>query len=216
MRLLFFLAAVLMAPCPAGEMPRSGQSGTSANPFIALGINPRTQQLTGYVSALRTGPGASDSCEFMFRGTLSADGKARLAIKDLLNESGSSPGTAGSEAAILSASNNTVKINLPRSLAPGDCDWILELLEGPKVHATAKAFAVSADIERNGDWIAVALIRSKRAHFHRMPDTRTARKAFVVAGDIVYVTEEKSGWYHVRYRQGAKETSGWIRASDTA
>lgn len=208
--------AALMAPCLAGESPRSGQSDYFANPYIAFGVDPRTQQVTGYVSAHRTGPGRTDSCEFMFRGRLSSDGKARLAIIDPLKEDPGSQGTAGIEAALLSVSNKTVKMHVPKSLAPGDCDWILEFLEGPNVTTTARALSISADIERSGAWIALARIRSKRAFFHRMPDTRTVRKAYVVAGDLVYVMEEKPGWYHVRYGDAAKASAGWVRASDIA
>lgn len=208
--------AVWTAPCLAGEPPRSGESDYSANPYIALGVHPRTQQVSGYVFARRTGPGATDTCEFTFRGNLGADGMARLAVMDPMKEDRGSPAPAGSHFALLSASGKSVKIHLPKSLAPGDCDWILEMLEGPNVRTTARAFAISADIERDGDWIAVTRIRGKRAFFHRMPDARAVRKAFVVTGDIVHVMEEKPGWYHVRYGDAAKGTSGWIRSSDTA
>lgn len=193
----------------------SGQSELSGKPFLALGVHPLTRQVTGYIAALRTAPGRTDECKFLFRGTPGADGKVRLAIKDVATGTTSPPATAAGAPAILSAAGSAVRIELPSTLAPGDCDWILGFLDGTGVRTAEDRFILSVDIGHKEDWIAVALVRARRAYFHDMPDARTVRKGFVVAGDLVHVLEEKPGWYRVRYGDGARETSGWIRAVDT-
>lgn len=74
---------------------------------------------------------------------------------------------------------------------------------------------MSLEAKTANDWIGIAAIRSKRALFYGGPDTAAVRKSFLVAGDVVYITEEKPGWYRVRFTHAIRETTGWIKASDT-
>lgn len=43
------------------------------NPFVAVGVNPATHVVTGYVAALLTAPGKTEACKFVFR-----EGNGRL------------------------------------------------------------------------------------------------------------------------------------------
>jgi len=67
----------------------------------------------------------------------------------------------------------------------------------------------------SGKWISVFAIGSKRAPFYQTTEESSVRKAFLVQGDLVYVYDEKPGWYYVKYEGGNKTTVGWIKKSDT-
>ena len=47
---------------------RSAANEVFNNPFVAVGINPATGVVTGYVSALYTAPGRTEVCKFVFGG----------------------------------------------------------------------------------------------------------------------------------------------------
>lgn len=211
----YLIAATVVVSSAAAINMHSGRNEFADNPFIAVGVNPTTNVVTGYFSSLLTAPGNTHACRFVFRGSLTPDSVVRLAIKDALpgNEGGVAQG--GKDVALLTARKNAIKVDLPRLLAPGDCDWVLESMGGPYIETTARGYSLSVDTGPDSDWIGVAAIRSKRAYFHSAADAATVRKAFLVAGDVVYVMEEKAGWYRVRFTHALKETAGWIKISDT-
>lgn len=211
----FLLATTLMTSCFAAADIRSTANDFSDNPFIAIGVNPVTRVVTGYVSALRIVPGRTDVCKFVLRGALTASGKVLLSVKDAVLENQNEGALDGKEFAILTARQDTIQIDLLNALAPGDCDWILGWAGGPNISANSKGYSLSVDARSKADWIGVVVIRNKRAFFHNAPDSATVRKAFLVSGDVAYVIAEKTGWYHVRYTHALKETVGWIKVSDT-
>lgn len=182
---------------------------------MALGVNPATQLVTGYFSVLLTAPGRMDECKFVFRGSLAREGVVRVSIKDAVMENQRGPAPKGAAFATLMATKDVIKIDLPRSLAPGDCDWVLESVGGANITTDERGFNLSLNTGPKADWIGVATIHSKRTFFHQTPDASTVRKAFLVAGDVAYVMEEKPGWYRVKFTHASKETVGWIKVSDT-
>ena len=212
---LFSLGVTLAASSIAGTSLHSATNDFVENPFVAVGVNPATHVVTGYFSARRTAPGGTDACKFLFRGRVGQDGKVRLTIRDALTGQQSAPAQGQQNPATLTIAKSSVRIELPETLAPGDCDWILEWVGGPHITKEKRGFTLSVDTGPQDDWIGVAAIRSKRAYFHDAPDAASVRKAFLVAGNIAYVTEEKPGWYHVRFTHAARVTTGWIRKSDT-
>lgn len=81
------MAAAFTWPCHAASDVRSAKNDYFIdNPFIAIGVNPTTHVLTGYFSVLRTAPGRTDECKFVFRGVIVPDRKVRLSIKDAVLE----------------------------------------------------------------------------------------------------------------------------------
>lgn len=212
---VFSTATILTASCFAGAPIHSAKNDFTENPFVAVGVNPGTHTVTGYFSAHLTRPGKTDACKFAFRGVPDPDGRVRLTIRDAVPGTLSEPEKAGKDVAMLSAAEGTINIALPQSLAPGDCDWILQSVGSPTISTGKQGFMLSMPTETQSDYIGVATIRRKRASFHSAPSAATARKAFLVAGDMAYVTEEKPGWYRVRFTHALKETVGWIKASDT-
>lgn len=209
-------AIALAWPCQAASDVRSAKNDYFIdNPFIAIGVNQATHVLTGYFSVLRTAPGRTDECKFVFRGMIAPDRKIRLSIKDAVLENQNDVPQHPTEFATLTATDEAVHIDLPKSLALGDCDWLLGWVGGPEILEREGGFDLTVHTKPGQGWIGVAAIRSRRAFFHATPDEGTVRKAFVVAGNVVYVLEEKPGWYRVKFTHAAKETVGWIRASDT-
>lgn len=74
---------------------------------------------------------------------------------------------------------------------------------------------IQLNINNAGLWKRVSAIRSKKAYFHSEPDGSAVTKSFLVGGDIVYVHDEVSDWYYVKFQGRKVETVGWIKKSDT-
>jgi hypothetical protein len=208
-------AGSLTASCFAASDLRSGSNEFFDNPYMAVGVNPATKVVTGYVMALYSAPGRADACKFVFRGNLTQDGKVLVALKDATPANAGKNAQGGKEAAVLTAAKGTLNLDLPASQVPGDCDWMMGMASSDHLVSDAHGFKLSVDVAPEHDWVGVAVVRSKRAMFHDAPDDKTVRKGFLVAGDMAYVTEERSGWYHVKYVHGKKETAGWIKVTDT-
>lgn len=209
------LAAVFASPCLGAPAIHSAGNAFSDNPFIAIGVNPATHVVTGYVAALLTAPGRTNACKFVFRGPVMPDGQARLSIRDAVPGSAADRARPGAGSTVLTATGATIRLDLPKPLAPGDCEWVLDSVGVPHIATTATGWRLTVDGTANADWTGVVAIRSRRAFFHDGPDAATVRKAFLVAGDVAYVMEEKGSWYRVRFTHAARETAGWIKASDT-
>ena len=151
----------------------------------------------------------------MFRSASPTNGKVFLSVKDALQPSQDNLRLQGKVFATLTAANDVIRIDLPDALLPADCDWVLDWVAGPHISTKPGAYVISFDARPKADWIGVVAIRSKRAFFHDVPDIAAVRKAFLVAGDVAYVTEELPGWYRVRFTHALKNTVGWIKVSDT-
>lgn len=209
------VAGALTASCLAAPDLRSGSNAYFDNPYMAVGVNPATKVVTGYVMARYSAPGRADGCKFVFRGNLAPDGKVRVAVKDAMPANPGASAPAGKEAAVLTAAKGSLQLDLPASQAPGDCAWILDMAAGEHLASEGRRFKLSVEPGPEHDWIGVAVVRSKRAFFHDAPDDKTVRKAFLVPGDMVYVMEERPGWYLAKFTHAKKETAGWIKAADT-
>lgn len=199
----------------AANLEQSSQNEIFDNPFIVTGFNPQTNILTEYVSALRTSPGRTDECKFVFSGKSERKNSLPVSIKNAVNTSlnGNAELTEITKARVLSDGKQN-KIIIPPAALPGDCDWILSFVSGEKVTQKEDEFSLLIDGGVIGDWLAVYIIQSKRAYFHQSPKESDAGKRFLIAGDLIYVYEEKKDWYYVKFK-GRKKTSGWIKKSDT-
>ena len=209
------LAGALAVPGSAMAQARSAANEVFDNPFLAIGVNPASGIVTGYLSALYTAPGRTEVCKFVFHGHMTPAGTAKLAIQDAVSDNDNWPPSAGRAFTLLTSAKGKLRIDLPAALAPGECEWIIGMLAGPNVAPVKDAYVVTVDTGPPGDWIAVATIAVKRAFFHDAPDANRVRKAYLVAGDVAYVLEERPGWYRVRYTHAKRESTGWIRRADT-
>jgi hypothetical protein len=67
--------------------------------------------------------------------------------------------------------------------------------------------------ETPGAWLAIRLVSAPRAYFHRQPEARTKRQAYVVRYDVVRLFDSKDGWVEAAYGTD-KTTRGWLREQD--
>lgn len=183
--LLLALTIAARAEAPA---PATGSYGT-----LTLGFDPKTREITGYHED-HTGSEGQFSCIFALRGVLAGD---TAALATAYPEDGEKiPGT-------LTFSGDTVQIKLERE--HGGC-WNVQHFADP----TPASFS----LEEAAPWVAVRIVASERAYFRSTPGGKP-RRAYVVKGDLVGVTETSGEWGYVVYTNAAgKVTRGWIAASD--
>ena len=212
----FFLIFLILSPgLNAANLEQSSQNEIFDNPFIVTGFNPKTNMLTGYVSALRTSPERTDECKFVFSGRSERKNSLPVSIKNAVN----TPINGNAELMEITkgrvaADGKQKKIILQQAALPGDCDWILSFIGDEKAIQKGEEFSILIDGGIIGEWLAVYVIRSKRAYFHQNPKVSSAARSFLIAGDLIYVYDEKKDWYYVKFK-GRKKTSGWIKKSDT-
>jgi hypothetical protein len=196
----------------ASDLRNSGKNDITDNPFIAYGVNPITQVVTGYLVALRTSPGRTDECKFVFSGNLKD--ASRFKMKYLSEFDGYGPGGSISQGVVKSAAGNLF-MEIKKDRLGGDCEWILPFISEPRVKENADQIAIDFGKLSFGDWTGVFSIRSERARFHRAPDESSVQNVFLVQGDLIYVYQETPDWYFVKYSGRKRDSIGWIKKSDT-
>ncbi len=60
------------------------------------------------------------------------------------------------------------------------------------------------------DWLEIRYVTAAKAYFHTDTLESTRRKAYVVAGNVVYLDQRRGGWAHGQY-YGKSVTAGWIK-----
>ena len=213
--LAFALFFSLHLHAQADNSIKFGRTAIFNNPFVVVAQNPKSKVISGYLEALRTSPGRTDECKFIFRGKPLMNNISELSIVDAvsanLNEGGVNEIAHGTFKK--SGDKNFIVVD-PANLL-GECDWILDFVGRPSVIRVGKQFEISFKIDEISDWIAVSVIRSKRAYFYVKPNGPRKGKAFIVAGDLIYIYDENLNWYFVKFQTGKKETAGWIKKTDT-
>lgn len=214
--IFFLFFALLFRIAQADEITQSTQNEIFENPFFMIGFDPNTNVITGYVSALRTAPRRTDECKFAFSGRVENKAAATVFAKTALrNESDGSIGSSGATKGEIRSDLKRIELIFDQTGLPGDCDWILEFVGEPKVSQKGKRISISLENGTTGDWKAVFVVRSKRAYFHKESNELSVGRAFLISGDPVKVYVEKSNWYYVKFSGRKKETSGWIKKTDT-
>ena len=212
----FLLVAMLVhlfaAPLSAADSNYSGRSDIWENPFLSFGYNPKTDVVTGHLIALRTAPGRTDECKLVFAGRSSI--KNSFSVK-YMEQDEVYERPSQSAASVSIGLGNEFRLKLLKKDLAGDCDWILPFAGGSRVQESADEITLTMKVPNTGSWIGVYVIKAKRVRFHSQPSNATMQKAFVVAGDVVYVYDERPDWYFVRYEDGKSKTMGWIKKSDT-
>lgn len=193
----------------------SSQNEIFDNPFISIGVSQKSNTLTGYFSALLTAPGKTDACKFAFSGMISDDKPISLSVQDVVSFETPQNSQVNGTRAQLSVKNGTGHIFLPKSALPGDCNWILDAVGAPAAVHEKDGFSIDFKLGKKEDWIAVNVIKSKKAFFYASSENSSSRKTFLVTGDSIYIYDEKPDWYYVKFSKRNKETTGWIKKSDT-
>jgi hypothetical protein len=196
----------------ASDLRTSGKNEIADNPFVAYGVNPVTQLVTGYLVALRTAPGRTDECRFVFAGNLTNSQK--FSVKYLSEIDGYEKSGPMSPAVVNNVKGD-LNMEVKKSQLGGECEWILPFINEPRVKENAGTVAISFGSLSPGNWIGVLAIKSERAPFYRSAEESSVQDAYLVRGDYIYVYAEQPDWYYVKYERRKKTTVGWIRKSDT-
>jgi hypothetical protein len=192
----------------------SGKSEILENPFVATGFNKSNNVLTGSISATRTAPGETDECRILFSG----NAKNQKTINVRYFEKDAAENTekiSRINKATVAQDGPHWKLNLDKNSLDGECEWLLSYIGEPSIQQQDKQLSISIPKRIAGDWVGVYAIKSTRAHFYKAPAETQIQKAFLVAGDTIYVYGEKSDWYYVKFQGRKEQTAGWIKKSDT-
>ena len=208
--------------CFANDFNSSVWSGLGGrahgdNGTLIIGVNKSTNKLTGYYETSNTTEDGTNECQIFFSGTI--DQKNNLT--DLIM-SDAHKGFLGLKSEIfkgklvLQKNGGVFRAVLYPQEKSWSCAW---LYDGLPSYMPPKDFNLRDGLKfefiRNENHIATNVVRANRAYFHSESNDSTASKAFLVAGDLIYVYDEKPGWYYVKYQGRKKETVGWIKKSDT-
>ena len=192
-------------------VPASGEQLSSFGPMAAIAFDGEKSRISGFYHFKQIQmPDASfhADCQIYFSGTYENAPQIHVQVADVsakrqkvvsglltIEEYGpSTPKLAGIQV-------YTLRLN---SELPG-CTDMLDMSDS----------AFQIELNRNGDWKGVEVIRAKRSHFYRRPDEKEKSAAYLVAGNLVYLYDQTPDWYYVKFRGEKTETSGWIKKADT-
>lgn len=194
------------------ESPKSGEGLTGfGGKIAAIGVNNEDNTISGYYRLRNfTRPDGSfhANCTILFSGRPSGDKTFNIHAADIDSQSSTVvsgrlffDGLHQDARNVVTAQVFRLKLN--------------ENLESCSQDIRVSDNELQFSINEPRDWKRVSAIRSSKAYFHSAPDRSSAGKAYLVEGDLIYVYEDKRDWYYVKLRNRKKETSGWIKSSDT-
>lgn len=183
----------------AGPAATHGTSGSYAP--LLVGIDPATGTLTGFFAS-HTGwdeerQAPKFHCVFALHGRY-VDGVYQVQTWY--------PGTTEVVSGIITFSyaDRQWRLHMQLTDTHGGC-WNAYRLDTQQGNAFTRDTA--------GAWLAVRVVSAPRAYFHRQPEARTKRQAYVITHDVVRVFDRQSGWVDAEYGT-EKTTRGWLREAD--
>jgi hypothetical protein len=198
----------------AHDLNVSGENEIIDNPFIVTGFNKASGVVTGSISATRTAPGKTNECRIVFSGDRRSPDVLRVRYFEVGAEEGVENVSKIDQATVIQEVSG-LKIKFNKKTIVGECDWLLAYVNAPSIEQQGSDLTVLVPKLKIGDWIGIYAIKSRRANFHKMAGGADVEKAFLVAGDTIYVYEEQPGWYYVKFQGRKKQTAGWIKKADT-
>lgn len=202
------LSISCVGACASEETPKSGSQVSSVG-TVAAAIGVTEKKLTGFYHFKQMEmPGRSfhADCKIFFSGDLSA-GKVFAVRATAANSKAMKPvsGTL--------TFNGYIK---PAKGLPAEQSYTLVLAEHiPNCTDNIGDPNFGFEINKLDNWKLVSGVGSERAYFHSNPQLKDKKKSFLVAGDPIYIYQEKPEWYFVKYGDGKKVTTGWIKKNDT-
>jgi hypothetical protein len=158
-------------------------------------------EVTGYYRE-ELGTGVTRTCSFFVGGKL-----------------GPSKSGAGARAAVSSWSSS----RYPGALEFKDADVVLTIAKGREHPGCGSVMmpeiATGLTLEKTfpAAWTSLRQVAVAKAYFHATADPAKRQRAYIVAGDVVGVLQEKGGWLQVEYPvQSGERRQAWLRAADTA
>lgn len=173
---------------------------------LKIAYNPQTAQVTGYFEMDR-GEGTDGpqfSCGFYIEGKLSGD--STIDIKTYFPPNASIPDTSGDliKGTLRVKKHNELFVLLPED--HGGCQ-----MAGQSFKDSTASFSLA----EKKHWIAIQFVKNDKAFFYSDTQESSQRKAYLVKGDVIYVTRMKDNWLYAAYAgKNGKEIKGWLKADD--
>lgn len=213
---IFFSRTGLTTEINSSVWSGTGQGAHGENGSLIIGVNSKSKALSGYYESSDITGNIAAECKFYFEGRFESKNIAIVSVAtaypEFLKEK--IEVIHGRIEFQRNSDKSTVVVFLNQ--IPQSCDW---LYSGLPSYAPPKDFKLKDGLihvfERNGNWQTIKVIQTQRAYFHKTPGRSTVGKAFVIAGDLIYVYDENKDWYYVKFQSRKKEIVGWIRKSDT-
>lgn len=190
----------------------SGKTDILENPFIAIGFDKASNVLTGSISAIRTAPGETNECRILFSSHEKSPKLVRVRYVEVSAASGIMRASALDQATVIPGQAGG-KLAFDKKNLEGGCDRVLNFIGPPSIAQQGNTIVIAVPPREVGDWIGVQTIRSKRANFYKTANGADLDKAFLVAGETIYVYREQPGWYCVKF-QGRNQDRGSINEQE--
>ncbi len=190
--LMIWLQMVAFAFAAPALAQTTVQSGVYEG--LAVAISP-AGDITGFFSE-ELGGVVHRRCFFFLTGKLKGDAAALKTWSDMTY-----PGSVRFE-----GQDAVLKIEKGRDHPGCAAVMIPEIASGLSLEKTAAT-----------KWTAIRKITAAKAYFYAAPMSAKRGKAYVVAGDMVGVLQEKPGWLEVEYPANADtRRKTWLRTTDTS
>lgn len=180
----------------------SGQYDDGLN----LAYDPSTKQITGFFAMERGDDHGHPqfSCEFYIEGKLE-NGWAKIKTyfpPDSKTLVVPADDTINGLLVVQKNGNVSIKLNDEH----GGCQMTGE---------TFKDSPVEFSKSKVKPWISIRYVRSDKTYFYSAPDEGSRGKAYLVKGDIVYLSKKDAQWIFATYvNQTGKDIKGWLKAED--
>lgn len=209
--IITLVAAVIYGKTFADEISSSeGVTGFGVV-ISAVGVNQEKNLITGFYNIKNLSmPGRSfhSDCRIVFSGVYSNERVLKVQVVNATKElSKPTNGQLIFDGTSLNSPGKIIEQNFRIKLEN-------DLPECPKESMEPDG-EIEFSTNKPGAWNQVSAIRTPKARFHREPDDSSATKSFLVAGDVIYIYNENPGWYYVKFQGIKRETTGWIKRSDT-
>lgn len=164
---------------------------------MLIAYDKASNRITGYFNE-HTGIDGRFSCIFYFSGKLS-DGKA-----DIVSYFPENPSEDVIKGALTFKDKGVLEIRFQDE--HGGC-WNVR-------HFADEKPATFSLQDIRPAWVAIEIIKSKKAYFYAEPNERANKRSYVVQGDAVAVIHRSVDWLSVEYTDGNQMTAGYIKKSD--
>ena len=176
------LGTALIWAAPAQALLPSGQYGPQLR--LALDRDEDGPLLTGLYERSEDG----SHCRFALYGRPLTDGQWKLLL------------AAGDDRVLGRAQADQARWQMQLARAPRGCEAFHESLTA----------APSFELTQSQDWRQIRLIDSPRAHFHERPTAQAQRRAYLVRGDAIAISDDQDAFVLALYLTAGRSTDGWL------
>ncbi len=163
---------------------------------LHLAYNPATRKVTGYFEQSggydQTTNAPLFSCAFYLEGEATGNAVRVRTYYPAARPEDVITGTLSIGA------GSGVSVKLPQE--HGGCPNVQHFADEP----------VPFELTEKTDWLEIRYVTAAKAYFHTDAQESTRRKAYVVAGNVVYLDRIEGGWAHGRF-YGKSVTAGWLK-----